>query len=688
MYTLSQVDKIDRTTIADGDKLNAIVTTLSANDDAILLEQIDTYDEAVACKAFIDEHRENWENSAIKNFSAISVNNTIISGDSWLSSELTITSDSSLQFVKNTNNTYSINTALSTDSQVTSSYFIEAKLSRSTLLPSEILLLRSGYLNSIGVGSTTVYGRFLDKIDGLFVDANIKADRTDDRLLSNITSYHYPCHKFEWIGEETLEQEYIAGFSPTNGSIIWSTDQNFYGESMSADKSSIALYVKSSAYNNSIAMKGGVAINSSFAMGYARNNNNYEVLETSAIDNSIAIYAAYAKNNSISMTTEITTKNYNAVSAIDNSMLLLHNIHYAETAQFSNSSFALQCNTIDGGVLSANNSYIVPTDTIDQLHVQNRTLIASVASKPESVLRTHTIASNSHLLQYATSTQFNYVDSLCMSLTNYGNDIVSRYNIIDSIVLVADKLENSDVVNSLLLATHNSAIPDNGVTVSNAINIASRLSTQAEAQCRTLLPAFAINNNDTVSIASKTTIDSLTNTYSSLFISDAALQLTGSCSRNIILASKNNIVYNANDSVGVIDAGISASSAYGCIDSSISQQSAIAIMRSSAISPDHIVEQSIAMDNASTSADKSIALFNSTISKLNSNYASRVPYAFAAFNGQPAYSDSYASTSDNRLSLWSNELRKRDLPITQFKKISSISNLSELETDVMYIITG
>lgn len=688
MYTLLQVDNIDRTTIADGDKLNNIVTALSANDDAILSDLNDTYVEAVDCKDFIDKNRDSWENSAVKNFSAVSVKDTTILGGNRLSSELSITSNGSLQFVKNDNDTYCVNTSLSTDSQITSSYFIEAKLTRNTLLSNEILLLRSGYVKGLAGGSTTLYGRYLDSVDGLYIDGNMDPFRFSDRLLSNTAVYHYPCHKFEWLEADAPAEDYIAGFSPSNGSIIWSTDSQFYGESMSADTRSIALYTKASAYNSSIAMKGGVAVNSSFAFGYAENGNNYNVLETSAIDNSISIYVAYANNNSISMTTEVASKNYNLASAVNNSTLLLHNIAYDETTLFANESFALQCNTVNGGILSADNSYILPTDVVDQLHVQNRTFMASVSHRPEANTRIHTIANNSYLIQYATNRLFNYVNSLCVSLTDYGKDVTSQYNIVNSVVLAANKLESSNVINSLLLATHNDTKPTQDISTYNTINIASRLSTTAEANCRLLLPAFAITKQDTVSIANNTSVNELTGASSSLFISDNALQLTGSCKNNVILASKNNIVYNADNSIGLLDTGISASSAYGCIDSSLSQQSAVAVMRSSAISPDHIVEQSIAMESASTSADKSIALFNSNVNRLTSTYASRIPYAFAMFSGAPSYSASHTSTVDNRLSFWSNQLRKRDLPITQFKKISTITSVSELETDVMYIITG
>lgn len=143
MSILLQIDNIDRTTIADGDKLNDIVTCLSANDNTILSELSDRYTEAEDCKNFIDKNRKNWENSAVKNFSSVTVRDTALSGKSWMSSELTLTSDGSLQFVKNDNDSYSVNTSLSTDSQVTSSYFIEAKLARNTLLPNEILVLRS-----------------------------------------------------------------------------------------------------------------------------------------------------------------------------------------------------------------------------------------------------------------------------------------------------------------------------------------------------------------------------------------------------------------------------------------------------------------------------------------------------------------------------------------------------------------
>ena len=138
-----KIDKIDRTTIADGDKLNDIVESLSTNDNSILSELIAEYTKADNCETFIEENRENWENSAVKNFSGVSVKDLVIPGKSRMSSELTLTSKGSLQFVKNDNNSYSLNTSLSTDSQVTSSYFIEAKLSRDTLLPNEILLLRS-----------------------------------------------------------------------------------------------------------------------------------------------------------------------------------------------------------------------------------------------------------------------------------------------------------------------------------------------------------------------------------------------------------------------------------------------------------------------------------------------------------------------------------------------------------------
>lgn len=534
-----------------------------------------------------------------------------------------------------------------------------------------------------------MYGRFLDTVGGLFIDSNVDKDRTTDRLWSNASTYHYPCTKFEWTGDDAPAEDYIVGFSPENGSIIWSTDQAFYGKSMSANLCSIALYTKSSAYNSSIAMKGGVAVNSSFAMGYARNENNYEVLEASAINNSIAIYAAYAKDNSISMTTEISSKDYTTVSAIDNSMLLMHSITKNETTLFTNSSFAWRCDTHSGYALSVDNSYIVPTDTIDLLDVKNKTLLAAVANKPEeNVSKTHTIASNSYLLQYATSQLYNYVDSLCISLTDCGKDTTSQYNVISSVALGANKLESSNIVNSLLLATHNTVKPTQDIYTIDTINLASPLSTTAEANCRVLMPAFAITKQDTVSIANNMKVDSLTGTDESLFISDEVLQLTGSCKNNVILASKNNIVYDSSCSIGLLDTGISASSAYGCIDCSVSQQSAVVMLNSTAISEDHIVAKSLAIENAATSADESIAMFSSKIAKLNSNYANKVPYALAMFDGKPTYAASRTSTADNRLSFWSDALRKRDLPVTQFKKISTISSLTELEDDVMYIITG
>ena len=143
MSVLLQINNIDRTTIADGDKLNSIVTGLSTNDDTLLSELSDIYADANACKTFIEENRENWENSAVKNFSGVTVKDVTISGKNWMSSELTLTSDNSCQFIKNDNDTYSINTSLPTDLQAISSYFVEAKLSRNTLLPNEILLLRS-----------------------------------------------------------------------------------------------------------------------------------------------------------------------------------------------------------------------------------------------------------------------------------------------------------------------------------------------------------------------------------------------------------------------------------------------------------------------------------------------------------------------------------------------------------------
>lgn len=534
-----------------------------------------------------------------------------------------------------------------------------------------------------------MYGRFLDSVDGLFIDSNVKASRTTDRLWTNSTAYHYPCTKFEWPGDDAPAEDYIAGFSPENNSIIWSTDDEFYGKSMSANLHSIALYTKSSAYNSSIAMKGGVAVNSSFAMGYARNGNNYKVLEASAINNSIAIYAAYAKDNSISMTTEIDNNNYTVASAIDNSTLLMHKISKNETTLLANNTFAWRCDANDGCTLSADNSYLVPTDTIDLLHVKDRTILASVANKPEEgISRTQTIASNSCLLQYATSQLYNYVDSLCISLTDCGKNTASQYNVIDSVVLGASKLESSNIVNSLLLATRNTVKPTQDIYVVDTVNLASPLSTTAEANCRMLLPAFAITENDTVSIANNMKVDSLTGANASLFIADEVLQLTGSCKNNIILASKNNTVYNSDCSIGLLDTGISASSAYGCIDCSISQQSATVMMNSTAISEDHIVAKSLALENAATSADESIAIFNSRIARLTSNYATKVPYAFALFNGIPSYVDSRTTTADNRLSFWADSLRKRDLPVTQFKKISTITSLSELDNDVMYIITG
>ena len=546
-----------------------------------------------------------------------------------------------------------------------------------------------GYLTGLRDGSTTLYSRFLNGIDGLCIDANTSENRFADRLFTKATSYHYPCAKFEWTADSPPTEDYIASFSPKNSSIIWSTDQYFYGESMSADIRSVALYTKSSAYNNSIAMKGGVAVNSSFAMGYADNGNNYNVLEASAIDNSVAIYASYAKNNSMSMTTEISNNDFNTVSAVNNSMLLMHAISKNENAVFTNSSFAWRCDANDGCTLSVDNSYLVPTDTIDLLHIKDRTFLMSIANKSEkSVTRTHTVASNSYLLQYAASQLYNYVDSLCISMNDCGKNTASQFNVVDSVVLGANKLESSSIVNSLLLATHNTVKPIDDIYTVNSINIASPLSTTAEARCRMLLPAFAITEKDTVSIANPLKVDNLTDTIESLLIADEPLQLTGSCKNNVILASKNNIVYNANCSIGLLDTGLSASSAYGCLNCGISQQSATVLMNSTAISEDQIVSQSLAVENATTSADKSIAMFSSKVTRLFSDYADKVPYAFAMFAGEPTYSASRTSIADNRLSFWADALRKRDLPITQFKKISTISSLQELENDVVYIITG
>lgn len=690
MYTLLPVDKIDRTTIADGDTLGNSITALSSNDDAILSNTNIIYDEATDCKTFIEKNIENWENSAVKNFSAVNVKEKTISGKSLLSSELTLTSDGSVQFVKNSNDTYSISSPLAADLQTVSSYFIESKLSRDTLLPNEFVVLRSQWIKNGIAGSTIVYGNYIDGIDGFLLDANMSVDRIEARLMSNTSDYLYPCHKFVWEGDNPPEQDYARSYAPTNGSIIWSTDKYFYGESMSADTLSIALYTKASAYNSSIAMKGGVAIDSSFAMGHAINGNNTEVLEASAVNNSIAIYAAYAKDNSVCMVSEIVSKNYSLVSAVDNSMLLLHDVMYTEKTSFTNSAFGMFCRTTDSNnYIASNNSYLLPTDELNDLYANNKSLILSVAYAPANyAYQKHVTANNSYLIQYAKTQTQNYVDSLCLSMTNCGSDYGTRYNVVNSVVIAADQLESSDIVNSLLLATHNIELPEEDTQTTGTINIAAQLSTKSEAGCRLLLPAFAISEKDTISISNNMSVDDISGTSASLFMADTTIQLTGSCTGNVVVASKNSVLYNVNDNIGLLNVKTSASSAYGCIDCVISQQSAVALMCSSAISPDRIVEQSLAVEDASTSADKSISLFNTNIDKLNSNYSTRVPYAFAMFGGTPTYTDSYTSVADNRLSFWANELRKRDLPITQFKKISTITDISELENDIAYIITG
>lgn len=692
MYTLLPVDKIDRTTIADGDKLNNCITALSTNDSNMLSDVNDIYDKATDCKAFIEQNIENWENSAVKNFSAVNVKEDTIFGKSLLSSELTLTSDGSVQFVNNANDTYSISIPLATDSRAVSSYFIEASHTRDTLFPSEFVVLRSQWVKGV-VGSTTVYGNFVDGVNGLLFDANMRYTRITDRLMSNTASYLYPCSKFVWEGDDPPEQDYAKSYAPTNGSIIWSTDQRFYGESMSADMFSIALYTKASAYNSSIAMKGGVAINSSFAMGHAINGNTAEVLEASAMNNSIAIYAAYAKDNSVCMTSEIVSKNYNLVSAVDNSILLLHTAMEAnEKIEFANNAFGIFCKTTDSdNIVVSNNSYLLLTDELDNLYADNKSLMLSIAHAPDNYqTKTSVTADNSYLIHYAKTSSQSYVNSLCMSMANCGseNSTTTQYNVVNSVIVAADTLDSSDIVNSLLLATHNSETPIENVQTHDTINIASQLSTSTEAKCRLLLPALSISEKDTVSIANNMSVNEVSGTSASLFVANDILQFAGSCTGNAVVASKDSDVYNANDCVGLLNVKLSASSAYGCTDCVVSQQSAVAIMCASAISPDHIVEQSLAIEGASTSADKSVSLFNTNIDKLNSNYSSCVPYAFAMFGGKPTYADSHNTVVDNRLSFWADELRKRDLPITQFKKISTITDVSELENDVAYIITG
>lgn len=696
MATLDTVQNIDRNTIADGDALQNINETLIKNDETLLAATNNVNLDIEQCTEIVKTNSANWDSSLLHNFATVVLSSTnavtALSGASNVSSTFSIHGSDNVSLTQNDNNTYGITTLKQT---VLSSYYEEARLNSDRVYDNEICLFRSSWINGLSQGSTVFYGQYINSVNGLCMSlAPDNSETARSASDANISTYLYKCDTF--TSTDLLGKTYIAQSAPTNGSILWTTDTYFYGNSMSADMNSIALYTKASAYNRSIAFKGCAALNKSIAFGYAENGNSLPNYSISANNKSISLYT-YANDNSIAFSQKNSAPEQTAANC---SMQLLTSL---TKAQINNSATVLM---LYGNDCYFDNSMAVGTYFgSNSLSAVNKTLIVGSPTKSTADNITgYTLSNNSILIHHkqddAGYAQYN--SSLCIGMKGCAHftpteSINTQYT--DSILL-QPSLHEYTYSNSLLIGaiseldTITASDAKHAVTDSIIFGCNSRYLTTADNTSQRLnMPAFVVSNSaqNNILLGATHYSTNFTTQSDTLTLCTPDVSITGTTTSIFAIKGRAYSPDTTND-ISLIQSYAYANYAYTCVRSRNEQRHSISMVNSyvnSATSVDDNNLYSIGLASAHTSAFKSLVLMNgaaeAAVYKINNVPTKIIPYSFAMFGGTASYVN---VEDDTRLALWKNTLVKKEFPISTYNKLEEIDSITALTNDTYYIITG
>jgi hypothetical protein len=760
MATLQTLTKITRDTIADGDKLNEAITSLTANDSAMLAETKTT--NATTQDVFNTVKNTSgvkWNNDLVRNFANIKVNgSTTLTGKSKLSSNVTFTGSDTINIEK-TGNKYKFTTSNAIN-EVSSYYKYaiwsnEISLSRHIVDPfvgecgwgninyGSISLFDSYLFNAGGNGE---YGSMDGFMKGCFVNGpNSTYQSTFSAERHPFLTYSATTNIFTSEDAPGLTGV-VAHTIPTNGSFyvcdyfLSLTDNNNAGPesycgATIVDNGSIGLGNKVFAKNFSIGFKGCSAEDYSVCMfgcanytGFVLNN----IAKTSSYaigTNAIALNKSFVITNSVNHlpTNHITPANITA----DGCSIMM----YAHT----------DCTTNN---VKTSAMYLLPTsDSNTNTYVEKSFVIHNAGYK--SSYKNRTLALGGFPNQYIFTREIDH-SLITMNSMSYVKNSVSLYvkgstynsfnSLYNSVCTNVSYSGNLSATNSLILGVTYPSMTTYSISHSaiDCIEIGRAVTTYQDnkdifAQQTVRFPGFEYDNkNHLLLLDAQPTYVARASAHSQMensiiilpgnrYQSDSTSEY--SYDRLMQRFGRNNIsikgtYYDVTPEYPTmiernINIGFDRTSAvYSCKNNTLYNAKLVQdfeqslVYYASAVSDMHesehrVQKNAISLFYSNTQAGDSFAMNHSIISTPQVvlghdevEICTADNYCLSLFNSTAFVT--YKGTSDGeiiginddsrRLALWKNKLTTYDLPVTQFARITSIDSLSELSTNIYYVI--
>lgn len=761
MATLQTLTKITRDTIADGDKLNEAITSLTANDSAMLAETKTT--NATTQDVFNTVKNTSgvkWNNDLVRNFANIKVNgSTTLTGKSKLSSNVTFTGSDTINIEK-TGNKYKFTTSNAINE--VSSYYKYAKwsnelyLSRYLVDPffgecawgrirnGSISLFDSYFYNAGGNGEYGIIDGFMK---GCFVD------EPDSTYRTTFSAERHPFLTYSATTNIFTSEDapgltgVVAHTIPTNGSFYVCdyfsslTDNNNAGPesycgATIVDNGSIGLGNKVFAKNFSIGFKGCSAEDYSVCMFGCANYtgfvlNNIAKTSSHAIGtNAIALNKSFVITNSVNHlpTNHITPANITA----DGCSIMM----YAHT----------DCTTNN---VKTSAMYLLPTsDDTTNAYVEKSFVIHNAGYK--SSYKNRTLALGGFPNQYVFTREIDH-SLITMNSMSYVKNSVSLYvkgstdnsfnSLYNSVCTNVSYYGNLSATNSLILGVTYPSMTTYSISHSaiDCIEIGRAVTAYQEdkdifLQETVRFPGFEYDNKNHLLILDteptyvtrasahpqmeNSIIILPGNRYQSAgsmagYTYDRAMQRFGRnnisikgtyydvtpehptmIERNInigydrtsaVYSCKNNTLYNAKLIQDFEQSLVYYASAVGYMHESEHrvQKNAISLFYSNTQAGD-----SFAMNHSIISTPQVVLGHDEVEICTADNYCLSLFNSTASVTYQGAYDGEIIGIKDDRkrLALWKNKLTTYDLPVTQFARITSIDSLSELSTNIYYVI--
>lgn len=509
MQQLNNLLTISRNTIADGDNLNTIVTACSANDASILAASVEDNTKITDVRNTVSTHSASWDNSILRNFKQVKSGNSVINGKSKMNETFTIATDNSLKFVKNENNTYSLE--LSEVGSVASSWYMDNAFAF-PLFDNDILGHCLHWVGSMVDGSTLLYTTFISANGGpingfLGVMAENLKDTPTTRSATQANIDKYGCYSgtvTSMMTEDGTIVNFLQPSYPTRCSILYNTNTQYIGNTQLSDNNSISLYEKNSAFDYSICLKGGIAKSRSIAYGIDSNYSTsvFPVLVGYAENDSIALQGASASNKSIAIATNRSySTNIETISAMDHSMCV-----FGDGGNFyANHSAINLCVNLPNTLNNDNSLALAYPASTHTVNLKNKSVVVGASYYNGTTQKSGTIDIDRSVVIASDEKQSNYKieNSVVINMKGYnGNNGFTAKNS----VLINTKSCSEDFSDSLSINTDVGSNGSKFDKVKNSVLIGASPELIGDKTSKQLpvpklaMPGFRYDDNDNVYI--------------------------------------------------------------------------------------------------------------------------------------------------------------------------------------------